>query len=54
MKEHAWLVQRLTDHPGSPDAASHNIEDKREDIECGCCFSSYSFVSISGSQFSSA
>jgi hypothetical protein len=51
MKEYAWLVQRLTDHRSSPisDTTTQVVEEGGEDIECGCCFSSHPFVSISRS-----
>lgn len=53
MKEHAWLTQKLTNRHNSPvsETTSQDVEDVEEeggDIECGCCFSSYSFVGISG------
>ena len=53
MKEHAWLAQKLTNRHNSPvpETTSQDVEDVEEeggDIECGCCFSSYSFVGISG------
>jgi hypothetical protein len=50
MKEHAWLVQRLVNRPSSPapETTSQDMEVEGEDIECGCCFSSYPFVSIPG------
>jgi hypothetical protein len=57
MKEHAWLVQRLADRHGLPvtdpvtasqDVEEEVVEEEGEEIECGCCFSSYPFVSISG------
>ena len=55
MKEHAWLVQRLANRRRSPapDTTSQDVEEgegeegEGEDIECGCCFSSYPFASIS-------
>ena len=45
MKEHAWLVQLLVNHHDLPvpDTTSQDVE---EEIECGCCFASYPFVSI--------
>lgn len=48
VKEHAWLVQKLESHRGSPapDSTTQDVEEG-EEIECGCCFSSYPFVSFS-------
>ena len=50
MKEHIWLVQKLNNRHNSPvpDTTSQDMEEEGEGIECGCCFSSHSFVSTSG------
>ena len=47
MKEHAWLVRRLAKHHDLPvpDTTPQDMEEEGEAIECGCCFSSYPFVS---------
>jgi hypothetical protein len=53
MKEHAWLVRRLAKHHDLPvpdlpvpdTTTPQDMEEDGEDIECGCCFSSYPFVS---------
>ncbi|KAI0001329.1 hypothetical protein BJV74DRAFT_819893 [Russula compacta] len=43
-KEHAWLIQKLESRRGSPapDSTPQDVEEG-EEIECGCCFSSYPF-----------
>lgn len=49
LKEHTWLVQKLENHHGSPvpDSTSEHLREE-EGIECGCCFSTYPFVSLPG------
>jgi hypothetical protein len=49
LKEHTWLVQKLENNHGSPvpDFTSEHLREE-EGIECGCCFSTYPFVSFSG------
>jgi len=48
-KERTWLVQKLENerNPTVMESTSH-VEEEGEAIECGCCFSSYPFVSFSG------
>jgi hypothetical protein len=47
LKEHTWLVQKLENRQGSPvpDLTPEDLRDG-EGIECGCCFTTYSFVSF--------
>jgi hypothetical protein len=49
MKEHTWLVQKLETRQGSPvpDLISEHLEEG-EGVECGCCFTTYPFVSFPG------
>lgn len=49
MKEHTWLVQTLETRQGSPvpDSTSEHLEEG-EGVECGCCFTTYPFVSFPG------
>lgn len=48
-KEHTWLVQKLEAGHGSPvpDSASEHLREG-EGVECGCCFTTYPFVSFPG------
>ncbi len=50
-KEHTWLVKYMESR-GSLAASSPTPQvegDGNGEIECGCCFSNYPFVSFSGS-----
>ena len=49
MKEHTWLVQTLETRQGLPvpDLTSEHLEEG-EGLECGCCFTTYPFVSFPG------
>ncbi len=49
MKEHTWLVQKLEMRQSSPlqDTTSEHLEEG-EGVECGCCFTTYPFVSFPG------
>jgi E3 ubiquitin-protein ligase RNF216 len=48
VKEHTWLVEGLKYRRNSP-AIPQMEEEEGGDIECGCCFSSYRFVSFTES-----
>lgn len=50
MKEHTWLVKYIERHDGTTVSGSiPQVEgDAMDEIECGCCFSNYPFVSFSG------
>jgi E3 ubiquitin-protein ligase RNF216 len=45
VKEHTWLVEGLRYRRNAP-VVPQVEEEEGGDIECGCCFSSYSFVSF--------
>jgi len=49
MKEHIWLVQKLETRQSLPvpDLTSEQLEEG-EGVECGCCFTTYPFVSFRG------
>lgn len=49
MKEYTWLVQKLEARQCSPvpDLTSEHLEEG-EGVECGCCFTTYPFVSLPG------
>jgi hypothetical protein len=51
MKEHTWLVKYLESHDGTTVSGSlpKAEGDGRDEIECGCCFANYPFVSLSRS-----
>ena len=51
MKEHTWLVKYMKFNDGTAVSGSiPQVEvDGRDEIECGCCFANYPFVSISAS-----
>ena len=51
MKEHTWLVKYMEPHDSTTVLRSTpKVEgDGRDEIECGCCFTNYPFVSLSGS-----
>jgi len=49
LKEHTWLVEELENRHGSPvpDSTPEHLREG-EGIECGCCFTTYPFVSFPG------
>jgi hypothetical protein len=51
MKEHTWLVKYMESLVGTTVSSTiPKVEgDGRDEIECGCCFTNYPFVSLSGS-----
>ena len=51
MKEHTWLVKHLESQDGMTVSGSNPKAegDGMDEIECGCCFASYPFVSRSRS-----
>ena len=51
MKEHTWLVEYMERYDGTTASGTlpSVVGDGRDEIECGCCFANYPFVSISAS-----
>jgi TRIAD3 protein (E3 ubiquitin-protein ligase RNF216) len=44
-KEREWIISQVGEDPKKDEANAENSSDCEDGIECGCCFSNYSFVS---------